>query len=149
MAGTLSTSVHRSAGWWIRLDMVVPGSAHRGTPALNEPHRTGYIVIEPIDATQTSSTGDARRLVELAAATGTTMSDELLLDALRRGAAVSVRHIRKDFTEVATATTVLGYVVRQRKDFLALRGDDPAWAQEIGRYPSESLAVEALRMRRG
>jgi hypothetical protein len=106
-------------------------------------------VIEPIDATQTSSNGDARRLVELAAATGTTMSDELLLDALRRNAKVSIRHIRKDFAEVTTGTTVLGYVVRQRKEYLALRGDDPAWAQEIGRYPSEPLAVEALRMRRG
>lgn len=129
--------------------MVVPGSASCGATALNAPHRTGYIVIEPIDATQTSSTGDARRLVELAAATGTTMSDELLLDTLRRNAAVTTRHIRNDFAEVATGTAVLGYVVRQRKDFLALRGDDPAWAQEIGRYPSESLAVEALRMRRG
>jgi alkylation response protein AidB-like acyl-CoA dehydrogenase len=39
-------------------------------------------------------------------------------------------------------------VCRQRKQFLALRGDDPAWAQEIGRYATESLAVEALRMRR-
>jgi hypothetical protein len=105
-------------------------------------------VIEPIDATQTSSTGDARRLVELAAATGTSMSDALLLDTLRRNAKVSIRHIRADFAEVATGTAVLGYVCRQRKDFLALRGDDPAWAQEIGRYPSESLAVEALRMRR-
>jgi hypothetical protein len=77
------------------------------------------------------------------------MSDELLLDALRRNAKVSIRHIRKDFAEVTTSRTVLGYVVRQRKEFLALRGDDPAWAQEIGRYPSESLAIEALRMRRG
>jgi hypothetical protein len=77
------------------------------------------------------------------------MSDELLLDTLRRNAQVTTRHIRKDFAEVVTGTAVLGYVVRQRKDFVALRGDDPAWAQEIGRYPTESLAVEALRMRRG
>jgi hypothetical protein len=129
--------------------MVVPGSASCGAAALDEPHRTGYIVTEPIDATQTSSTGDARRIVELAAATGTTMSDELLLDTLRRNAAVTTRHIRKDFAEVTTGSAVLGYVIRQRKDFVALRGDDPAWAREIGRYPSESLAVEALRMRRG
>jgi hypothetical protein len=106
-------------------------------------------VIEPIEATQISTTGDARRLVELAAATNTTMSNELLLDTLRRGAQVTTRHIRKDFIEVATATTVLGYVCRQGKDFTALRGDDPAWAHEVGRYASESLAVEALRMRRG
>ena len=106
-------------------------------------------MIEPIDAMQTSSTGDARRMVELAVATDTSMSDAFLLDALRRNAQVTTRHIRTGFVEVATATAVLGYVCRQRKDFVALRGDDPAWAQEIGRYPSESLAVEALRMRRG
>ena len=105
-------------------------------------------MIEHIDATQSSNTGDARRIVELAAATNTTMSDQLLLDTLRRNAHVTTRHIRKDFAEVSTASSVLGYVCRQRKQFIALRGDDPAWAQEIGRYDSESLAVEALRMRR-
>jgi hypothetical protein len=105
-------------------------------------------VTEPIEAAQTSSTGDARRIVELASATHTTMSNELLLDTLRRNAQVTTRHIRQDFVEVATATSVLGYVCRQRKDFIALRGDDPAWAQEVGRYATESLAVEALRMRR-
>lgn len=105
-------------------------------------------MIEHIDATQSDSTGDARRIVELAAATHTSMSNELLLDTLRRNAQVTTRHIRKDFVEVATASSVLGYVCRQRKDFIALRGDDPAWAQEVGRYATESLAVEALRMRR-
>lgn len=106
-------------------------------------------MIEHIDATQSSTSGDARRIVELAAATNTTMSDQLLLDTLRRNAQVTTRHIRKDFVEVATASSVLGYVCRQRKQFVALRGDDPAWAHEIGRYDTESLAVEALRMRRG
>lgn len=106
-------------------------------------------MIEPIDATQTSSIGDARRIVELAAATDTSMSDAFLLDTLRRNAQVTTRRIRADFVEVATATAVLGYVCRQRAEFVALRGDDPAWAREIGRYPSEPLAVEALRMRRG
>jgi len=105
-------------------------------------------VTEPIDATQASTTGDARRIVELAAATNTTMSNQLLLDTLRRNAQVTTRHIRTDFVEVATATTVLGYVCRQRKEYVALRGDDPAWAQEVGRYGTEALAVEALRMRR-
>ncbi len=105
-------------------------------------------MIEPIDATQASTTGDARRIVELAAATNTSMSNQMLLDTLRRNAQVTTRHIRKDFVEVATATTVLGYVCRQRKEYIALRGDDPAWAQEVGRYGTESLAVEALRMRR-
>ncbi|MCL9666068.1 hypothetical protein L2091_12620 [Curtobacterium albidum] len=103
---------------------------------------------EPIDATQASTTGDARRIVELAAATNTTMSNQLLLDTLRRNAQVTTRHIRTDFVEVATATAVLGYVCRQGSEYTALRGDDPAWAQEIGRYGTESLAVEALRMRR-
>ncbi|MBT2501822.1 hypothetical protein [Curtobacterium sp. ISL-83] len=103
---------------------------------------------EPTDATPTSTTVDARHIVELAAVTHTSMSDQLLLDTLRRNAQVTTRHIRKDFVEVSTATTVLGYVCRQRKDFIALRGDDPAWAQEVGRYATESLAVEALRMRR-
>ncbi|MFS0731857.1 hypothetical protein ABC270_17515 [Curtobacterium sp. 1P10AnD] len=105
-------------------------------------------MIEPIEATHTSADG-ARRIVELAAATNTTMSDELLLDTLRRNAKVSTRHIREDFLEVATASTVLGYVCRQRSEYIALRGDDPAWAQEVGRYGTEALAVEALRMRRG
>jgi hypothetical protein len=79
----------------------------------------------------------------------TAPSDVMLLDELRRNATVSSRRIRADFVEVHTPTRVLGYVSRQRHGFVALRGDDPAWAQEIGRYPSESLAVEALRMRRG
>jgi len=105
-------------------------------------------VTERIDATRTSTTGDARRIVELAAATNTSMSNQLLLDTLRRNAQVTARHIRDDFIEVATATTVLGYVCRQQSEYVALRGDDPAWAQEVGRYGTEALAVEALRMRR-
>jgi hypothetical protein len=79
----------------------------------------------------------------------TAPTDDMLLDELRRNATVSSRHIRNGFVEVYTPVRVLGYVTRQRKVFVALRGDDPAWAREIGRYPSESLAVEALRMRRG
>ena len=105
-------------------------------------------MIEPIEATHTSADG-ARRIVELATATGTTMSDQLLLDTLRRNAQVTTRHIREDFLEIATATTVLGYVCRQRSEYIALCGDDPAWAHEVGRYGTEALAVEALRMRRG
>jgi hypothetical protein len=72
----------------------------------------------------------------------------MLLDELRRNARVSSRRIRTDFVEVYTPGRVLGYVSKQRRGYVALRGDDPAWAQEVGRYPSESLAVEALRMRR-
>lgn len=105
-------------------------------------------MIEPIEATHSSADG-ARRIVELATATRTSMSDQLLLDTLRRNAQVTTRHIREDFLEVATATTVLGYVCRQRSEYIALRGDDPAWAHEVGRYGTEALAVEALRMRRG
>lgn len=129
-------------------DSVVPGSELRVLHDSTIIERTGYTVIEPIEATHISADG-ARRIVELAAATHTTMSDELLLDTLRRNAKVSTRHIREDFVEVATATTVLGYVCRQRSEYIALRGDDPAWAQEVGRYGTEALAVEALRMRRG
>jgi hypothetical protein len=77
-----------------------------------------------------------------------TLGDDMLLDELRRSTRVSTRQIRVDFIEVHTPAKVLGYVRKHRKDFIALRGDDPAWADEIGRYPSESLAVEALRMRR-
>ncbi|PZE76080.1 hypothetical protein [Curtobacterium sp. MCBD17_019] len=102
---------------------------------------------EPIHDTHTSTTGAARRA--MAPATGRlALSDDRLLDELRRNARVSTRRIRADFVEVHTPTRVLGYVKGQRKSFVALRGDDPAWADEIGRYPSESLAVEALRMRR-
>ncbi|PZF56822.1 MULTISPECIES: hypothetical protein [unclassified Curtobacterium] len=102
---------------------------------------------EPIHDTHTSTTGGARRA--MAPATGRlALSDDRLLDELRRNARVSTRRIRADFVEVHTPTRVLGYVKGQRKSFVALRGDDPAWAEEIGRYPSESLAVEALRMRR-
>ncbi len=139
--------VQRSAGLTPIVSFPDPISGSRNTA----PPRTNgvHIVSEPIDATQASTTGDARRLVELAAATNTTMSNELLLDTLRRNAQVTTRHIRTDFVEVASATAVLGYVCKQRKEFVALRGDDPAWAHEVGRYPSESLAVEALRMRRG
>jgi hypothetical protein len=89
-------------------------------------------VTKPIDDTQTIAP-----------------SDVMLLDELRKNAMVSSRRIRADFVEVHTPVRVLGYVSKQRHGFVALRGDDPAWAQEVGRYPSESLAVEALRMRRG
>jgi hypothetical protein len=98
-----------------------------------------------IDDTRASSTGDVRRMLP---PVDTFLDDDTLLDELRRNATVSTRHIRADFTEVHTPAKVLGYVVKHRKQFAALRGDDPAWAHEIGRYPSESLAVEALRMRR-
>jgi hypothetical protein len=105
-------------------------------------------VAQPIDDPQTSTNGDALRLMELASATNTSLSDEFLLDSLRKSAKVSTRRIRADFVEVATGSRVLGYVSGHRKEFSALKGDDPAWAVEVGRYPSESLAIEALRMRR-
>lgn len=82
------------------------------------------------------------------AATLSTPGDALLLDALRRRASVSLRRIRNDFVEVHTPHSVLGYVRHDQLGFTALRGDDPAWAEEIGQYTTESLAVEALRMRR-
>jgi hypothetical protein len=107
-------------------------------------------VTDPTDSIETTTAlaraASARRTT---AGPGiTTVSDDLLLDELRRGARVSTRRIRSDFIEVHTPTRVLGYVRGQRRSFVALRGGDPAWAQEIGRYPSEALAVEALRMRR-
>jgi hypothetical protein len=89
-------------------------------------------VIKPLDDMQTA-----------------TVSDLMLLDELRKNATVSTRRIRADFTEVHTPARVLGYVSKQRHGFVALRGEDPAWAQEVGRYATEPLAVEALRMRRG
>ncbi|MFZ7087496.1 hypothetical protein [Curtobacterium sp. RRHDQ10] len=115
---------------------------------------------EPLAAPAASSTSDALRMIDIATAVSSgvaphglgarvaTMTDDMLLDELRRNARVATRQIRPDFAEVHTPTKVLGYVRRLRKTFIALRGDDPAWAEEIGSYPSESLAVEALRMRR-
>jgi len=104
-------------------------------------------VTNPIDDAASRADHGTRRVVDLMTrAAG--MTDDLLLDELRRNARVATRRIRADFVEVHTPTKVLGYVRGQRRAFVALRGDDPAWAEEIGRYPSESLAVEALRMRR-
>lgn len=126
---------------------------------------------KPLDAFPTDATSDADRMIDLASAMAArvgdgravggrtaaervmdnqraTLGDDMLLDELRRSTRVSTRQIRVDFIEVHTPAKVLGYVRKHRKDFIALRGDDPAWADEIGRYPSESLAVEALRMRR-
>lgn len=102
---------------------------------------------EPIDDTHTSTTGAARFRMD-GASGHLALSDDRLLDELRRNARVSTRRIRTDFVEVHTPTRVLGYVRGTRRSFIALRGDDPAWSEEIGRYPTEALAVEALRMRR-
>ncbi|WP_066518065.1 hypothetical protein [Curtobacterium ammoniigenes] len=102
----------------------------------------------PIDESQASSIADARAGSDLDSILATP-GDALLLDALRRRATVSVRRIRDDFVEVHTPHHVLGYVRHERHGFTALRGDDPAWATPIGSYASESLAIEALRMRRG
>lgn len=105
----------------------------------------GRSMVSPVSAGSDTDRTPAERVMHNHVAT---LGDDMLLDELRRSTRVSTWQIRLDFIEVHTPTKVLGYVRRQRKQFIALRGDDPAWADEIGRYPSESLAVEALRMRR-
>ncbi|WP_156364283.1 hypothetical protein [Curtobacterium sp. Leaf261] len=110
-----------------------------------EPSAASRPVILPASGASAADRTPAERVIHTHVAT---LGDDILLDELRRSTRVSTRQIRLDFTEVHTPAKVLGYVRRQRKQFIALRGDDPAWAEEIGQYPSESLAVEALRMRR-
>jgi len=43
---------------------------------------------------------------------------------------------------------VLGHVRAEQGTFVALRGADPRWGEVVGRYPSEGLALEALRQRK-
>ncbi len=76
------------------------------------------------------------------------MSTTAPTDVLRRMARVITRSVSSDLVQVSTPDRVLGHVRAEQGAFVALRGADPRWGEVVGRYPSEGLALEALRQRK-
>lgn len=76
------------------------------------------------------------------------MSTTTRLEPLRRSARIVTRSVAPDLVQVSTPDRVLGYVRADHDRFVALRGADPRWADELGRYVSQGLALEALRIRK-
>jgi len=70
------------------------------------------------------------------------------LEPLRRAARVITTTVSADLVRVSTPERVLGHVRSEQGGFVALRGGDPRAADVVGRYPSQGLALEALRQRR-
>lgn len=70
------------------------------------------------------------------------------LEPLRRNARVITKALSADLVQVSTPDRVLGHVRAERGSYLALRGRDPRSAEVVGSYPTEGLALEALRQRR-
>jgi hypothetical protein len=61
------------------------------------------------------------------------------IEPLRRSARIVTRSVAPDLVQVSAP---------DRDTFVALRGADPRWAVEVGRYVSQGLALEALRLRK-
>lgn len=70
------------------------------------------------------------------------------LEPLRRAARLITTTVSSDLVRVSTPERVLGHVRSEQGGFVALRGGDPRAADVVGRYPSQGLALEALRQRR-
>ena len=70
------------------------------------------------------------------------------LEPLRRNARVVTKVVAADLVRVSTPDRVLGHVRTEPGGFTALRGADVRTAEVVGRYPSQGLALEALRQRR-
>ncbi|MBD8727336.1 hypothetical protein [Frigoribacterium sp. CFBP 13707] len=76
------------------------------------------------------------------------MSTTTSIEPLRRSARILTRSVAPDLVQVSTPDRVLGFVRSDRDSYVALRGTDPRWADELGRYISQGLALEALRLRK-
>jgi hypothetical protein len=70
------------------------------------------------------------------------------IEPLRRSARIVTRSVAPDLVQVSAPDRVIGFVRTDRDTFVALRGADPRWAVEVGRYVSQGLALEALRLRK-
>jgi hypothetical protein len=70
------------------------------------------------------------------------------LEPLRRSARVVTKVVSADLVRVSTPDRVLGHVRTEPGGFTALRGPDVRAADVLGRYPSQGMALEALRQRR-
>lgn len=76
------------------------------------------------------------------------MSTTAPTDVLRRMARVITRTVAADLVQVSTPDRVIGHVRAEHGRYVAVRGADPRWGDVIGRYPTEGLALEALRQRK-
>ncbi|MBD8702430.1 hypothetical protein SOM11_00245 [Frigoribacterium sp. CFBP9039] len=70
------------------------------------------------------------------------------IDAVRRNARVSTRSIAADLVQVSTPDRVLGHIRVENGSHVALRGANPHWGDEVGRYATQGMALEALRLRK-
>jgi hypothetical protein len=70
------------------------------------------------------------------------------IEPLRRSVRILTRDVAPGLVQVSTPDRVLGFVRDDGGRFTALRGTDPRVADEVGRYPSRGLALEALRLRK-
>jgi hypothetical protein len=72
----------------------------------------------------------------------------IALEPLRRSARISTRVVSGGLVQVSTPDRVLGHVRAEGGVHVALKGANPAWAEEVGRYATQGTAIEALRLRK-
>ena len=67
---------------------------------------------------------------------------------LRRNAEVSIKILSDDLTRVSVPGHVLGFIQSDDGVFIALKGDHVNSSEEVGRYSTHGLALEAVRLRK-
>jgi hypothetical protein len=72
----------------------------------------------------------------------------IAVEPLRRSAQLSTRIVSGGLVQVSTPDRVLGHVRDEGGVHVALKGPNPAWAEEVGRYATLGMALEALRLRK-
>jgi len=70
------------------------------------------------------------------------------IETIRRNAQVSTRSVSGDLVQVSTPDRVLGHIRLENGSYVALKGANPHWGDEVGRYATQGMAVEALRQRK-
>jgi hypothetical protein len=72
----------------------------------------------------------------------------IALEPLRRGARLSTRTVSPGLVQVSMPDRVLGHVRDEGGVHVAIKGPDVAWGDEVGRYATQGMALEALRLRK-
>jgi len=72
----------------------------------------------------------------------------IALEPLRRSARITTRVVSAGLVQVSTPDRVLGHVRDEGGVHVAIKGPNPAWGDEVGRYATQGMALEALRLRK-
>ncbi|NIJ04111.1 hypothetical protein [Frigoribacterium faeni] len=72
----------------------------------------------------------------------------IALEPLRRSTRITTRVVSAGLVQVSTPDRVLGHVRDEGGVHVAIKGPNPAWGDEVGRYATQGMALEALRLRK-